>query len=196
MLATTGVANAAVTQYSNRTSFETAASSLTTETFNSYTTDAAFSSGSVDVGDFTLSHSGTYGGVKISSNGSGFMNVDGTAHVQGLGFTNDVITFVFDMAINYFGVDLFAVNDGIEREVVDLAGSTYTMPVFSSNVRSFVGFVSDTAFTTISFRAVAGESAGYDNVSYGVSPVPLPAGGMLLLTALGAFGIVRRRKTA
>jgi len=55
----------------------------------------------------------------------------------------------------------------------------------------------DTSPLTSSFESDAlGPLGGFDIDSVRVNIVPLPAGGLLLLTALGAFGVARSRKKA
>lgn len=51
------------------------------------------------------------------------------------------------------------------------------------------------AGTTADFT-LTGDIVGVGNVDLTVSAIPLPAGGLLLLTALGGLGIARRKKKA
>ena len=186
-----GVASAA-TQYSDRTAFEAATGSLTTETFNGFTSDVSLAATTYDVGDFSIATTLNNTLLHIDSDGVDSHSVNGSAFVRGVGLTNDMFTYIFDTAITAFGVDLFGFNDDVERTRIVINGDTYTMPVVNGKVNSFFGFTSDTAFTSVSFNTINAEDGGFDNVSYGT--VPVPAAGLMLLSGFGAFGAIARRR--
>jgi len=80
-----------------------------------------------------------------------------------------------------------------------LAGSAFSSVGFISNATgtdelNFSGYFDQLKLVDMS-PDVAGRD-GYDIDAIGVSPIPLPAGGLLLLTALGAGAALRRRKQA
>ena len=188
-----GVASAA-TQYDDRTAFEAATASLTTETFDGFTSDVSLAATTYDVGDFSITTTLNNSLLKIDADGGDGHTVNGTAFVRGVGVANDMFTYIFDTAITAFGVDLFGFNDDEERTRIVIGGNTYTLPVVTGTQNSFFGFTSDTAFTSVSFNTIAAEDGGFDNISYGVSVVPVPAAGLLLLSGLGAIGAVSRRR--
>lgn len=63
---------------------------------------------------------------------------------------------------------------------------------------AIVNFTADFAFDTVSFFSNYGQKADVAAFEFAVSPVPvpLPAGGLLLLGALGGIAALRRRKAA
>ncbi|MCU9840604.1 VPLPA-CTERM sorting domain-containing protein [Ruegeria sp. WL0004] len=189
-------AASATTQYSDRTAFEAATASLTTETFNGFTSDVSLAATTFDVGDFSIATTLNNSILKIDADGADSHSVNGSAFVRGVGLPGDMFTYIFDTAITAFGVDLFGFNDFEERTRVVINGNTYTLPVVNGVVNSFFGFTSGTAFTSVSFNVIAGgEDGGFDNISYGaVAPVPVPAAGLLLLSGFGALGAIARRR--
>jgi hypothetical protein len=59
-----------------------------------------------------------------------------------------------------------------------------------------VALVSFSNFTSGTFDSVSFYSHGAAAFEFGLAPVPLPAGGLLLIGALGGLAALRRRKTA
>jgi len=71
-------------------------------------------------------------------------------------------------------------------QVIDWEAGTFTFTASSTSQRL--------SFTATSSNAGLNGGIALDNVSISALPaVPLPAGGLMLLTALGAFGIARRK---
>ena len=111
-------------------------------------------------------------------------------------------TFSFSTAISAFAIDVntFATDNGAYKATLntgDFANSTFE--VFSgANTGQFIGFTSDTLFTSVTISAATGFAYSLDTLAYGsaanVSSVPLPAAAWLLLSGLGAVGAAARRK--
>jgi len=80
-----------------------------------------------------------------------------------------------------------------QTDVIDLADLLFPDVPPTGIGASFVTIRSGFAFDKVQFLS-QGNSLEFSNVS--VAPVPLPAGGVLLVTALGGFGLLRRRKQA
>lgn len=101
--------------------------------------------------------------------------------------TNDVDGSSFD-PFGYF-IDLVLVN------LVQLSVNGVSAPSFQNGVFSFVVDVGQSfGFYTLATDGILGSSTG---VAYGnLAPIPLPAGGLLLVGALGGLAALRRRKSA
>jgi hypothetical protein len=79
-------------------------------------------------------------------------------------------------------------------------------PYFNTDSYGKVAFTFAGVFDTLrltdvtpifgSAKANAGETGGFDVASISVSPVPAPAAGLLLLTALGGISVLRRLRAA
>lgn len=191
----TTCAQATFIQFDDRLTFETATSSTTTETFNAYVSNVNLVGATEDVGPFTMDGTAINGISLIETDGSASFNVDGTAFWRGIGTTGSMV-FNFDTAITAFGVDLFGINNSVERTQISIGAETFYLPVVDASIASFFGVTSDIAFTTISFNLLQGEDAGIDNVTFGSAPVPEPV--TLLLFGTGILGLagsrIRRKK--
>ncbi len=116
------------------------------------------------------------------------------------------VTFTFTSAQSAFGVDI---NDhdnldtryfiSVNNTASDTTGEVAT--ALALDPKAFVGFISDTPFTTVTFgrldaSLLQDSGQGWDNVQYG-SPIPEPgtvASLSALLVGLFVFTFLRRRR--
>ena len=135
---------------------------------------------------------------------------------DGLGIIDDEITgpfaqsitIEFDSAvtlIGFYALDLFEAPGGASDEVAILNGTTYAptnpLEVYGSNPPNtgFAAFstgpITDTIFTFQSGGTNDNQGEpDYSLAALRIAPVPLPAGALLLGTALAGLGFARRRK--
>lgn len=118
-----------------------------------------------------------------------------------MGFTTTTVgngIGVFGVGFNFFSADVTAFvtygNGTTENIALPFAR-------LSGNLTSFFGLTSDLRICSIAFGLPNGGATentylGIDNliIGAGMAAVPLPAGGVLLVTALGGFGWLRRSK--
>jgi hypothetical protein len=192
-------AAATFTVFTDRALFDAAAGATSSENFNSVVGEPSFNGSDLTVGDLTLRNDNTISRGYIDQPPAEFsvFNIDGTANANIFTDTNRSFTLGFSSAITAFGADFGGMNDGLQRSVFNVLGDDIFAPIQSGNTVQFFGFISDMAFSSLSIFDVNDEGDGFsmDNVSYGttIAPVPLPAGGLLLLSALGGIAALRRR---
>lgn len=221
ILAGSAAEAAIITTYSDRSAFEDATSSLTTEDFESVSGDPHFNVNSVVVGDLTLSTdgdstpNGTFNVIETApftlpsggSNASFDVNAPGDetlVNVVVASANSDIFTISFANPVTAFGADLGEFNnDGSLRAEISIsggsitgAGETVDTPVTSGREKIFFGLTSDTPFEQVAFTAVNSVDVfSIDNVSF--SAIPEPSSYVAILGFLGlGLALIRRKERA
>ena len=121
------------------------------------------------------------GNVLIISENTNFSNPDDERR-------GGTITFTFDTAIDFYGFKGF---DDIRVDVTSNAGDSTSLSVAKDNMwgQSNVNWLGVTSLTF----DLSGSGA-IDELKFEVSAVPVPAAGVLLLTAVGGLGFAARRR--
>lgn len=185
---TAAPASAAIIQYTDRSAFTAAAGTVTIEDFSGFAN--ADLAPSTDLGTFT-----------ISTNGTAFVNfaalsIDITADTGGGG--PGTVTFTFDTPIFAFGADFSSLNNDSPRTYAVVGGTNFDPLPLSPD---FLGFVSDTSFTSVIFANREGfplnDAFEVDNLTFGGGAIPEPGTWALMIVGLGATGaLLRRRRTS
>lgn len=197
-----GASHAAITTFTDRTTWSSNGVVLYTEDFESYTEDTYFATTPVDVGPFSLS---TVGTAVAETN---LIDVDpffdppipvsfGNATVDI--FVQDPLAadLIFDNPVSGFFADFWAAGNTSELTLtLSLLGggsSDVNVPGPGNTLESF-GFFSDTdLITAIRFNNSVNDGFKVDNIA--ASVVPVPAAVWLFGSALVGFvGYSRRRK--
>lgn len=132
-----------------------------------------------------------------------------TTFPNGLGSTSEgnefflpdeTATLVFDSAITAFAIDIntFSETDGAYSATLDTGVVvTSLFEVFPGQITGqFIGFVSDTPFTSVTIASLTGFSYTLDTLVYGDASsvvIPLPGALVLFLGVLPVLGLRRRR---
>lgn len=131
-----------------------------------------------------------------ATNASGCIDLDGSTNNPGL--LQSIETFAagtYSLAITLFGSGRDTYGD--DEVVITLGDWSETLSniAFNDDVSGVFTFTTTTS-GQLSFQNDGGNNVGAVLSSVTLSAVPLPAGGLLLLGALGGFAALRRRKTA
>lgn len=179
-----GSAAAQTTQYTDRAAFLAAAGAVTTETFSSATPTG-----------FTVSTSASPSFANVAS-GILSVNIEGTTANPG------TLTFTFAAPTFAFGADFSSLNNGSPRTYVTVGGTTFNpLPLEPA----FLGFVSQTAFTTVTFLNPrtngSNDSFTVDNLAFSAAApvaaaVPEPASWAMMIGGFGMVGGAARRRRA
>lgn len=129
---------------------------------------------------------------------------------QGIGYSTGnyvgltILRIDFDTPILSLGFDLFDTELSGPRasffvDIVDTGFNGYeiTGAAYTGNLGStFVGLISDTAFDSVQIMmGTSTDGFGFDNLSYTLAAVPVPAALPMLVAGLGGLGLIARRRT-
>jgi len=201
-LVVAGSATAATVTYTDRTTFNVAASPTLFEDFNGFVADTNFVPAPVVAGFMTVSGSAgattAFGNNKVDvPPQDSQVDVDGTASLNVFTQAGVSVFLTFSQALTGWGADFHAFNDDAHRTLIFVDGVEVTTELVAGNDTRFFGFVSDTAFTTLEFRGVQNDVFGVDNVAGAAVAVPEPTTWALMILGFGAAGAsLRRRRVA
>ena len=201
-------ANAALTTFTDRTAWETAVGSFTSENFNATPeTDPIPNNTVFDVGAYNVFYT-TSGGIDETNNfildNDSLASIDGTIFLSlmvdiGGPDTTTALELRFDAPIGAFAADWNAVSNtssltssagGMSINLSDLLGPApagFTTPFQDGG---FLGFTSDTLFSTITFSAAIGDVFVLDNTAFSTATTPIPVPSTAGLFGTGLLGLL------
>ena len=208
-LCTIALSSASAATFTNAGAFASATTNIQTETFDDNiaqpglfgTPVITFDNGTTSTARNTRQFNRVTDGVFIG----------GTRAGRDDSFDNTII-FDFDRQVTAFGADFIGAAEIMISGMFDGQTQSFLLGDLRSE-DGFVGLTSSTAFSTITFSTDAGgflQSGNHtvsvqaknfrlDNLALGdaapgdpMSPVPLPASALMLLSALGGFGALRK----
>jgi len=172
-------AEASVTFYGDRATFNGAAAPTAIETFNGYAANVPTSPVAFDAGAFTI---GVVGTPDASGN-----RIDVVRNAQSRPFdatpyllarTNAVtqqVVINFDQSINAVGFDFADYNDLFAPDSrIFIGGTSFTPAIQPDNATGFFGFASDAAFNSVTFQTIGSvDGFGIDNIAFKTVVAPV-----------------------
>ena len=193
-----GAASATVTEYTDQTNFSAATSGSTHFNFDAVSTPGTVIPGNVTVGGFSFSSSsGSFpfvvgSGSPLYGGSSFFSSLSAT---PGVDAAEVLCTLSGSTAIGFIFGD-FADGGGLPFTVTLSTGDSFTLttPPNPGSDTGFVGFVSNTPITSVTF---SDNGQGFDLLQVDESPargVPEPAPFELLAAGLLSLAVLGRRR--
>lgn len=211
-------ASASIMTFDTLAEFEGAAGPTMVEDFDGVPGERNFTNRSVQIGDLTLftdlnstDDLASFNRVLI---GPGYNDlddfqraasknsIDRTSNFAHVGIRpGDVFTISFNQPMYSFGGSLKGLNDSIFRTRISVLGQNFVPAITDGPKLQFFGIVSETPFSSISFRGPERNGFGLDNLRYSSleppsADIPVPASLPLLATGLLLVGAFRRKRNA
>ena len=196
LLAVHSNVSAAVVSFASRATFDAAFPGAVRENWDGFASGTVFTDGT---GTNGIIYNSSAGNALVTSS---FLN---TTNPNSLGDTTvgffqaaDSVTFTFVGAVRAFGIDIntFATNNEAYTATTDLGNviGSFFNPFPGFGTGQFVGFSSDSNFSSVTIAAAAGTTQSYTlDTLRAVAAIPEPATTALLaLGLLGIGGFARR----
>ena len=205
-------AEAIITTFTDRATFENTVGNFQIEDFNDVTSAVSYFSTPFDAGEFELSFSGNPGpfpsdeaAIEVTPQpvNESAWNVNGTHQASAsvgpeitLPFIGTIasagtVTFTFDTPIFAFGADFANISNAIRTTNLVLGNATFPIRDGISS-SGFFGITSHTPFTEISIQndSFFADGFGFDNVTS--QPIPFEAETSVALALLGGYMGVKK----
>lgn len=188
-------AKSALTQGLNRAQFQALANNLFIEDFDS------FANGTVLTSVAGVKLSSSIGQPLVTSRFLASTLPNGLGRT-GVGFLlpSDTFTLTFDQAVTSFAIDINTFATAARSYRATLNTGEYAESVFEpfpgARTGQFVGFISDTPFTSVTISSAANSGYTLDTLLFGNANavVPEPSSWALMIFGFGMIGAARRQQ--